>query len=94
MKTILFYWSRGADTRRAIIRFIAACERSEKPCYITTLAEKLKLSHVAIKKHTDILMEEKYVKVKNPGGKPAFLGLTQKGLEMARELGSGAAPAR
>ncbi|VVB98298.1 Uncharacterised protein [uncultured archaeon] len=88
MKTILFYWSKGAETRRSILRLIAACERTGKPCYINTLAEKLKLSHVAIKKHTDLMMDEKYIKIKNPGGKPAFLGLTQKGTEMADELSS------
>jgi predicted ArsR family transcriptional regulator len=86
MKTILFYWSRGADTRRAIVRAIASSERSQKPCYLNTLAEKLELSHVAVKKHLDLLIEEKYVKVMNPGGKPAFLGLTTKGAEIAREL--------
>jgi len=88
MKTILFYWSRGAETRRSIVRFMAACARRSKPCYLNTLAEKLKLSHVAVKKHVDLLIEEDYVRVMNPGGKPAFLALTGKGNEVFREISS------
>lgn len=86
MKTILFYWSKGAETRRGIVRFMAQCERSNNPCYLSTLAEKLGLSHVAIKKHVDLLLEEHYMKIKNPGGKPAFLILTEKGREVFREI--------
>ncbi len=88
MKTILFYWSKGAETRRAIIRFVAASESSGKPSYLNTIAEKLKVSHVAAKKHVDLLTEEGYLKVQNPGGKPVFLLLGPKGKEVLREIGS------
>ncbi len=86
MKTILFYWSRGAETRRDIIMLAAECGKKEKPCYLSTLAKRLKLSHVAIKKHVDLLLEEGYMKVTNPGGKPAFLALTGKGREVFNEI--------
>lgn len=86
MKTILFYWSRGAETRRGIVRLMAECEKRKKPCYLSVLAEKLKVSHVAAKKHVDLLIDEKYVKIMNPGGKPAFLALTDKGKEVFREI--------
>jgi predicted ArsR family transcriptional regulator len=88
MKTILFYWSKGADTRRKLIRLIAECERKNQPCYLNVLAEKLGLSHVATKKHTDLLIEDGFVKVINPGGKPVYLALTGKGTGMIKELSS------
>ncbi|MCI0562184.1 MAG: hypothetical protein MN733_27175 [Nitrososphaera sp.] len=86
MKTILFYWSKGADTRRKLLRLIAECERHGEACYLNMLAEKIKLSHVAIKKHVDLMIDEDYVKILNPGGKPVYLALTEKGIEMLKEF--------
>ncbi|MFN7991833.1 MAG: winged helix-turn-helix domain-containing protein [Candidatus Micrarchaeia archaeon] len=86
MKTILFYWSKGSDTRRKLIRLIADCERKSEPCYLNLLAERLGLSHVAIKKHIDLLIEGGYIKVLNPGGKPVYLALTDQGIEVLREF--------
>lgn len=88
MKTILFYWSKGADTRRKLIRMIADCEREGEACYLNMLAEKIKMSHVAIKKHVDLMLDEGYIKVLNPGGKPIYIALTQKGIEMLKEFSS------
>jgi DNA-binding transcriptional ArsR family regulator len=88
MKTILFYWSKGSETRRKIIRLIAACERKREACYLNLLAERLGVSHVAVRKHLDLLVEEKYVEILNPEGKPNFLALTAKGVEMLKELSS------
>ncbi len=88
MKTILFYWSKGADTRRKLIRIIAECERKSEPCYLNLLAERLGLSHVAIKKHLDLLVEEGYVRILNPGGKPVFLALSDQGIEALKEFSS------
>ncbi|VVB99837.1 Uncharacterised protein [uncultured archaeon] len=88
MKTILFYWSRGADTRVKLMLLIAKSEKSGKPCYINTLAAALKLSHVAIMKHLELLIDEKYVKILNPGGKPQYLALTPEGKKVAREFSS------
>jgi predicted ArsR family transcriptional regulator len=88
MKTILFYWSKGSDTRRKLIRLIAQCEREGEPCYLNILAEKMGLSHVAIRKHLDLLVDEEYVKVLNPGGKPVYLALTPKGIDMLKEFSS------
>ena len=86
MKTILFYWSRGADTRVKILRLIGKCEKSGKACYINTLAKEISLSHVAIKKHLGLLLEEGYVKILNPSGKPKFLALTSEGKKTFREF--------
>jgi predicted ArsR family transcriptional regulator len=86
MKTILFYWSKGADTRRRIIRVIADCDKKSEACYLSVIADRLKLSHVAVKKHLDLLVEEEYVEVLNPEGKPNFLALTHKGREMLKEF--------
>ncbi|MDD5340283.1 MAG: hypothetical protein PHV13_03465 [Candidatus ainarchaeum sp.] len=91
MKTILFYWSKGADTRVRVLRTIQRCNASGKGCYLNTIAAALKLSHVAIKKHLDLLIEEGYVKIINPGGKPVFLELSRKGLEVMDEFSHKAA---
>ncbi len=85
-RTILFYWSKGSETRRKIIRIIAECERKHEACYLNLLAERLGVSHVAVRKHLDLLVEEKYVEILNPDGKPVFLSLTAKGAEMLKEL--------
>ena len=83
MKTILFYWSKGSETRRSIIRIIY--ENQKSGCYLNLIAEKIGISHVAIKKHLDLLLEEGYVKIINPSGKPIFLELTERGLEIFNE---------
>jgi len=88
MKTVLFYWSKGSDTRRRIVKIIAECEKKENPCFLNIIAERMKLSHVAIKKHLDLLIEEGYVRILNPGGKPNFLALTPKGADIVKELSS------
>jgi DNA-binding MarR family transcriptional regulator len=85
-KTILFYWSKGADTRRKIIRFIYKCEKKNKPCFLNSLAKKFNLTHVAIKKHIDLLIEEKFIESINPSGKPVYLKLTNSGKEIVKEL--------
>jgi DNA-binding MarR family transcriptional regulator len=85
-KTILFYWSKGAETRRKLIQFIYECEKKNKPCFLNIIAEKLNLTHVAVKKHLDILIEEKYIKTINPSGKPIYLKLTNSGKEIIKEL--------
>lgn len=86
MKTILFYWSKGADTRRKLVRLIADSERKGEACYLNHLAEALSLSHVAIKKHISLLIEDGYIKIINPGGKPLYLALTDKGKEILKEI--------
>ena len=86
MKTILFYWSRGAETRVRMLRFIAKCEKAGKPCYVNTLAKELELSHVAVMKHLGLMIDEGYVKILNPGGKPQYLALTPEGKKTAKEL--------
>ena len=86
MKTILFYWSKGADTRVRIIRKIGECTRKKSPCYLNTIADYLKLSHVAVKKHLDLLIEEEYIKCLNPDGKPVYMDLTEKGWDVFEEF--------
>ncbi|MBI2079761.1 hypothetical protein HYT84_03280 [Candidatus Micrarchaeota archaeon] len=86
MKTILFYWGKGSDTRVKIIHLIADSERLSEPCYINIIAEKFKVSHVAIKKHIDLLIDEGYLSIINPDGKPHYLILTEKGIEILKEF--------
>jgi DNA-binding MarR family transcriptional regulator len=88
MKTIIFYWSKGALTRIRMIKFIAECEREGKPCYLNLIAEKLDLSRAALKKHIDVLLKYGYIQILNPGGKPNYLALTHSGVEVLKEFSS------
>lgn len=86
MKTILFYWGKGAVTRIKMIKFIAECEREGSPCYINLIAERFGISRVALKKHFDVLLKFGYVKIINPGGKPNYIALTKEGIEVLKEF--------
>ncbi len=77
-KSVLFYWSKGAETRRKILLIVNECEKASKPCFLNMLAKRMSLSHVALKKHIDLLIEEKYIEPINPSGKPVFLKTTKK----------------
>lgn len=85
-KSILFYWSKGAELRRKIIRLVKSCEEKNKPCFLNSLAKELKITHVAVKKHLDLLLEEEYVEPLNPKGKPIYLKLTKAGNELHKEF--------
>jgi DNA-binding MarR family transcriptional regulator len=86
MKTIIFYWSKGALTRIKIIKMIADFERHGKPCYLNVIAEQMGISRAALKKHLDILVKFSYVQILNPEGKPHFLALTAAGVEVLKEF--------
>ena len=85
-KTILFYWSKGAQMRVKLLNWIAKCIKKGEPCYLNVLAKKVNLSHVAVKKHLDLLLEEEYIKEINPNGKPVYLDLTAKGKDVLAEF--------
>ncbi len=85
-KSILFYWSKGAETRRKMIRFIYECEKAQEACFLNILAKKTGLTHVAVKKHLDLLREEGYIEFVNPGGKPVYLKLSKRGTDVAKEF--------
>lgn len=89
MKTILFYWSKGANVRRDIISLIHKCSEREEPCFLNYLSKKLKLTHVAVKRHLDLLIENGYIKQMNPKGKPVYLQLTSKGKDIIKEFKKG-----
>jgi len=85
-KTILFYWSKGAETRRRIIKIIEDCEKKKEACFLNKISQRIGLTHVATKKHIDLLIEEGYIKEINPHGKPVYLQLTSKGKKIAKEI--------
>lgn len=87
MKTILFYWGKGAQTRIKILKLVYSCEKNNHPCFLNFIASNLGLSHVGLKKQVDLLTEEGYLKMLNPDGKPVFLSLTKKGQEIIKEFG-------
>ncbi len=86
MKSVLFYWGKGADTRVAIIKTIGVCNERKEPCFLNQIAQANNLSHVAIMKHLSLLMEEGYVRELNPDGKPIYLELTENGKKILREF--------
>jgi DNA-binding MarR family transcriptional regulator len=86
MKSVLFYWGKGAGLRVKLLNEINKCNKQKKPCFLSKLAKVFGLTHVAIKKHLDLMIEEGYVKSINPGGKPVYLELTEKGLEVLKEF--------
>lgn len=85
-RSVLFYWSKGADTRRRILSVIGELNQLHEPCFINVLSEKLDLSHVAIKKHVGLLVDENYIRQMNPNGKPIYLELTEAGREVLDEV--------
>lgn len=85
-RSVLFYWSKGAETRRQILLITKEQNEKNEPCFINLLAKKLHLSHVAIKKHVELLLDEKYITQMNPSGKPIYLELTVAGMEIIDEL--------
>jgi predicted transcriptional regulator len=51
-----------------------------------SIAKKFNVTHVAVKKHLDLLLEEGYVKQINPKSKPVYLELTKKGKDVLNEF--------
>ncbi|MDO8428269.1 MAG: hypothetical protein Q7S92_03585 [Candidatus Diapherotrites archaeon] len=86
MKAVLFYWGKGSEVRVKILLELYRCSGSNTPCYLNSLADYLKLSHVAVKKHLDLLLEHKYVRPVNPLGKPVYLELSEQGNEVVKEF--------
>lgn len=85
-KSILFEWSRGAETRKKIVKLIHSCNCSNIPCFINYISKQLEISHVATKKHIDLLIEEKFVDPVNPDGKPIYLKLSKMGIDLIKDF--------
>ena len=85
-KSILFYWSKGSETRRNIVKLVGKSNESNKPCFLNKISKVLGISHVAAKKHIDILIDEGYIKPINPKGKPVFLELSTTGIKILKEI--------
>ncbi len=85
-KSILFYWSKGADVRRRILLFIHKHNKKNKPCFLNLIAKELRVTHVAAKKHIDLLLEEGYINQINPKGKPIYLELSKNGNKVILEF--------
>jgi len=79
MENLMFLWSKGAATKVDLLEHVLSCNKQNEPCYIAILARKFSISHVAIKKHVDLMLVHGYLEVENPGRKPRYLRLTKKG---------------
>ncbi len=89
MKSILFYWGKGAETRVGIIKTVGHCNEFSEPCFLNQIAQILNLSHVAIMKHVSLLIDEGYIRELNPNGKPVYLELTENGKKIFKEFSNG-----
>lgn len=84
MDSIIFLHSKGANTRRKIIKILH--KQTENDLHnAVMLAKKTEISKVSIKKHIDLLVKNEYVKKINPESKPIFLMLTEKGTTAAKK---------
>jgi len=72
--------------RRKLLKIISELNQEKKPCFLNVIAKKIKFSHVATKKHIDLLVEEGYLEQINPKGKPVFLKLSSKGKNLIKEF--------
>lgn len=78
-ETVLFYLSEGGEMRLKILKLVRDAEEEREGMYLNKLADELNVSHVAARNHLQLLLDEGYVRHKNPDGKPKFLELTDDG---------------
>ncbi|MDY6770683.1 MAG: winged helix-turn-helix domain-containing protein [Candidatus Nanohaloarchaea archaeon] len=78
-ETVLFYLSDGGDVRLKILELVRDAEENDEGMYLTKLADELDMSHVGARNHLQLLLDEGYVRYKNPDGKPKFLEITDEG---------------
>lgn len=84
-ETVLFYLSDGGDTRLEILELVEEAEKNQEGMYLNKLSDKLEMSHVAARKHLQLLIEEEYLEHRNPEGKPKYLELTTDGYRILSE---------
>lgn len=85
-ETVLFFLSEGGDVRCTIVRLVKEANDAQEGIYLNVLAEELGMSHVAARKHVQLLLEEGYLAYKNPDGNPKYLELTEKGEDIYAEI--------
>lgn len=85
-ETVLFYLSEGGDTRLQILKLVKEAEKAQEGIYLNKLADELGMTHVAARKHLQLLLEEDYLRYKNPGGKPKYLELMTDGNRVLNEI--------
>lgn len=86
MKSILFYWSKGSTTRVKILQSVDDCDKNGQSCFASKIAERLGISHVAVRKHKNILVQNGYLRILNSHGRPEYLTLTEKGKSVLEEF--------
>ncbi|MGM5484707.1 MAG: HTH domain-containing protein [Nanobdellota archaeon] len=85
MENMIFLYSKGGESRRKIIQELYHQMKERYNNSVSTLAEELEISKVAVKRHVDRLIELGYIEKLNPRGKPIYLELTEKGQETAKK---------
>lgn len=82
---VLFYLSEGGSVRLEILQLTREANAEEEGIYLNKLADELDMSHVGVRKHLELLLNNGYVEYRNPGGKPKYLKLTEEGERILEE---------
>ena len=95
--SLLFLWSKGASTRRKILKIIARQQELQKPVYISEITkhynDSLKngehsVTNSSIRKHIKVLKEYNLIRPINEGGRPEYLELSDEGNFILQKLKS------
>lgn len=95
--SLLFVWSKGASTRRKILKIIVSENNKGNPIYISkltnlfnSLIEFDEKPHTisSIRKNIKLLKEYGIIRAINEGGRPEYLELTEEGWKILEKMGS------
>lgn len=84
-EAVLFYLSPAGEKRLTILRLVNEAEDEQEGMYLNKIADELDISHVAARKHLELLLEGDYLRYKNPDGKPKYLEMTTDGYRVLSE---------
>lgn len=96
---MLFIWSKGAKTRRKVLKIIADANESDNPIYISEITKNFNYNAIhkqganqitssTVRKHVKTLLENNIINPINKGGKPEYLQLTREGLRILPKVRS------
>ena len=95
--SLLFVWSKGAFTRRKIVKIIASENEKGNPIFISAITTLYNSSIVAddkshtnssIRKNVKLLKEYGVIRAINEGGRPEYLEITDEGRLILEKMNS------
>ncbi len=94
--SLLFVWSKGATTRRKILKILASENSKGNPIYISKITDlynssadgqEHKHTNSSIRKNIKVMKEYGVIKAINEGGRPEYLELTEDGKLVIEKMG-------